>query len=342
VTVSTNLGGFVNLRGLFRRKPSPDVFRDAKIPSMQKWGGGEAGQHIELGIAENNLFLTLAALGLAGDLWGERLLPVGTLYDPFIARGLDALNYACYQNARFMLAATPSGVTLSPEGGAHQSINSPLIGTGQPGLAYFEPAYVDELSVLMRWGFQHMQAPEGGAIYLRLSTRSIEQLPRTLSDTDDKEVVAGGYWLRKPERSAPLAIAYCGAVAPEVMEAASLLMERYPGLGVLAITSPDRLYHDWLEARAARVSGDGRAAHIETLLSGLAADAGIVTAVDGHPLTLSWLGSVARHAVHALGVTRFGESGDIPDLYAKHGLDVSAILAAAQQAACWRRVTLDR
>ncbi|UPT63261.1 MAG: transketolase [Hyphomonadaceae bacterium JAD_PAG50586_4] len=337
VTVSTNLGGFVNLCGLFRRNPSPDVFRDSKIPSTQKWGGGSSGQHIELGIAENNLFLLLAALGLAGDLWGERLLPIGTLYDPFIARGLDALNYACYQDARFMLVATPSGITLAPEGGAHQSINSPLIGIGQPGLAYFEPAYVDELSTLMRWGFGHMQAKQGGSVYLRLSTRTIPQLPRALTEEQEADLIEGAYWLRKPEGSSPVAIAYCGAIAPEAMEAVATLIEDYPGLGLLAITSPDRLYNDWHAACADRAKGIGRAAHIESLLSLVPADAGLVTLIDGHPLTLSWIGAVARHPVHALGVTRFGESGDLPDLYAKHGIDAASVIAAAHQAARWRR-----
>lgn len=337
VTVSTNLGGFVNLCGLFRRNPSPDVFRDAKIPSTQKWGGGLTGQHIELGIAENNLFLLLAALGLAGDLWGERLLPIGTVYDPFIARGLDALNYACYQDARFMLVATPSGITLAPEGGAHQSINSPLIGIGQSGLAYFEPAYVDELSAIMRWGFGHMQAKQGGSVYLRLSTRSIPQLPRTLTEEQESDLIEGAYWLRKPEGSSPVAIAYCGAIAPEAMEAVAALIEDYPGLGLLAITSPDRLYNDWHASCADRAKGMSRTAHIESMLSLLPADAGLVTLVDGHPLTLSWIGAVARHPVHALGVTRFGESGDLPDLYAKHGIDMASVIAAANQAARWRR-----
>lgn len=337
VTVSTNLGGFVNLVGLFKRDPSPDTFREAKIPSMQKWASDTDGQHIELGIAENNLFLMLTALGLSHDLWGERLLPIGTVYDPFIARGLDALNYGCYQNARFMLVATPSGITLAPEGGAHQSVNTPLIGIGQPGLAYFEPAYVDELSTLMRWGFAHMQAKDGGSIYLRLSTRTVSQLPRSLSELQEDDLIAGAYWLRAPARSTPLALAYCGAVAPEVMEAVAHLMETYPGLGVLAVTSPDRLYQDWVQSRADRAIGGQRVAHIEMLLSQLAADAGLVTILDGHPLTLSWLGAVARHAIHPLGVGSFGESGDIPDLYARHGLDASSIIDAANAAVSWRR-----
>jgi pyruvate dehydrogenase E1 component len=213
VTVSTNLGAFVNQRGLFRRQELKDIFAGYRIPSPQKWAGHDAGQHMELGIAENNLFLMLAALGLAGPLFGERLLPIGTVYDPFISRGLDALNYACYQDARFLLVATPAGVTLGPEGGAHQSINTPLIGMGQPGLTYFEPAFADEVALLMRWAFGHMQAADGGSVYLRLSTRSIEQVERS-GDDWQAGALKGAYWLRQPGANASLTIAYAGAIAP--------------------------------------------------------------------------------------------------------------------------------
>ncbi len=157
VTVSTNLGAWVNRRGLFAKAENHDLFRQEKIPSTFTWEYSPKGQHLELGIAEMNLFIMLSALGLSHQINGERLLPVGTLYDPFIERGLDALNYACYQDARFMVAATPSGITLAPEGGAHQSIKTPLIGIGQDGLASFDPAFVDELAVIMGWGFRHMQ-----------------------------------------------------------------------------------------------------------------------------------------------------------------------------------------
>src|SRR5499427_4204848 len=180
VTVSTNLGPWVNRRGLFAREKMADTFKSERIPSTFNWDFSPKGQHIELGIAEMNLFILLSALGLSHVINGERLMPIGTLYDPFIQRGLDALNYACYQDARFILVATPSGITLAPEGGAHQSIGTPLIGIAQDGLASFEPAFVDELAVIMRWGFEHMQreAGEGGSVYLRLSTRTIEQPKR--------------------------------------------------------------------------------------------------------------------------------------------------------------------
>lgn len=328
VTVSTNLGGWVNRRGLFRRNQLTDVFRAVGIASTQKWEGDAAGQHIELGIAENNLFLMLAAMGLAAPLFGTRLLPIGTVYDPFIARGLDALNYACYSDSRFLLVATPSGVTLGPEGGAHQSINTPLIGIGQPGLTYFEPAFADELAAILEWSLAHLQAAEGGSTYLRLTTRTIAQIDR--ADSRWRQgALDGGYWLRPPLPGAEAAIVYAGAVAPEALVAWNEMKDDLPGLGLLAITSPDLLHRGWCAQRAARWHG-GRAepSHIARLLAPLSPSAGLVTVIDGHPASLSWLGAVRGHRVSPLGVERFGQTGDLPDLQTAYRLDSAAITDA--------------
>jgi pyruvate dehydrogenase E1 component len=376
VTVSTNLGGWVNRRGLFSLQSHEDVFRLRGLMSPQKWEMSPRGQHIELGIAEMNLFLLLAAAGLSHSLFGERLLPVGTLYDPFICRGLDALNYACYQDARFLVAGTPAGLALAPEGGAHQSIGTPLIGMAQDGLAAFEPAYVDELAAIMAWAFDYMQreAPEeaerrwhrdekGGSVYLRLSTRPVEQPSRAMTPALREAVIQGGYWLRRPDPAADLAIVYTGAVAPEAIQAAGLMGEDRRGVGVLAVTSADRLSAGWHAAQRAREgAGVARAgsdpslptsewpsnplregsdpgkregsdpyrAHIEALLAQLPRDAALVTVTDAHPEALSWLGAVCGHRVRALGVEHFGQSGSIPELYGHYGLDANAILAAAE------------
>jgi pyruvate dehydrogenase E1 component len=332
VTVSTNLGGWVNRRGVFDRHERADVFRDEKVISAQRWLMSPQGQHIELGIAEHNLFLLLAALGLSAPLFGARLLPIGTLYDPFINRGLDALNYACYQDARFMVVATPSGITLAPEGGAHQSIGTPLIGLAQDGLAAFEPGFVDELAVLMRWSFAHLQAEDGGSVYLRLSTLPVAQPRRTMTPELAADIVAGGYWLKPPQPGAELAIAYAGAVAPEALAAFEMLLEDIPGAGLLAITSADRLHAGWLEALRG-----GATSHVARLLEPLGQDAALVTLIDGHPATLSWLGAVARHRVYPLGVEHFGQSGDLPDLYRVYRLDAAAVLDAAARACLERR-----
>ena len=326
VTVSTNLGGFVNRRGVFQRRAHEDVFKRRRIPSAQVWSKAETGQHIELGIAENNLFIALAALGLTAPLFGERLFPVGTLYDPFIARGLDALNYACYQDARFLLVATPSGLTLAPEGGAHQSIGSPLIGMSQPGLDSYEPAFADETAVLMAHAFGQIQAEEGASTYLRLSTRVITQPERT-DDAWRRGVVDGAYWLRPPAPGARLAIVYAGALAPEALAAFEAVLEDEPGAGLLAVTSADVLHRDWTQAGRSRwTGGRPRTSTIETLLTLLSRDAGLVTVIDGAPSTLSWLGSVRGMRLRALGLETFGQSGDLPDLYAKYRLDADAIL----------------
>jgi pyruvate dehydrogenase E1 component len=344
VTVSTNLGPWVNRRGLFSMASQDDLFKERGLLSPQKWEMGPKGQHFELGIAEMNLFLVLAALGLSHSLFGERLLPVGTLYDPFVCRGLDALNHACYQDSRFIVAGTPSGISLAPEGGAHQSIGTPLIGMAQDGLATFEPAFIDELAVIMEWAFDYIQREgaeegrqhwhrdeKGGSVYLRLSTRPIDQPSRAVTRELRHDIIGGAYWMRRPEPGTDLAIVYTGAVAPEAIEAAGLLAEDQRGLGVLAVTSADRLSAGWHAAQRAREQGEPDArAHVEVLLGELPRDAAIVTVTDAYPEALSWFGGVRGHRVRALGVEHFGQSGSLSELYGHYGLDVNAILSAAE------------
>jgi pyruvate dehydrogenase E1 component len=329
VTVSTNLGPWVNRRGIFDRHKKNDVFRDAKLASAQRWGMSPEGQHVELGIAEQNLFLVLAGLGLADRLYGARLLPIGTVYDPFVNRGLDALIYACYQDARFLLVSTPSGLTLAPEGGQHQSVNTPLIGMAADRLASFEPAHADELAILLRHAFDHMQKPDGSAVWLRLSTRGLEQPARVL---DPAAVVAGGHWVVEPGQGARIAIAYQGSLAPEAVAAFEELRSEEPTAGLLAITSPDRMHAEWLAARRSARNGTRVESHVERLLAPLARNAALVTVLDGHPAAHAWMGAVRGQRVVPLGVDRFGQAGDIPDLYREYGLDSDAILDACAEA----------
>jgi len=352
VTVSTNLGPWVNRRGLFAREHMADTFKSEQIPSTFNWEFSPKGQHIELGIAEANLFILLSALGLSHTINGVRLLPVGTLYDPFIARGLDQLNYACYQDARFMVVATPSGITLAPEGGAHQSISEPLIGLAQDGLAIFEPAYVDELAVIMAFAFAYMQKSggevseknwlrdeTGGSIYLRLSTRPVEQIKRGMTDELRQQIIDGAYWLRKPGPNCQVVVAYTGAIAPEAIEATGLMAEDRRDVGLLAVTSADRLNAGWTAAQRARERGLVHArSHIERLLADVPPHAGIVTVVDGHPATLAWLGAVNGHRTRSLGVEHFGQTGSLADLYRHYGIDANAIVAAAQAIAPGRPI----
>jgi pyruvate dehydrogenase E1 component len=344
VTVSTNLGAWVNRRGLFAREALADTFKSERIPSTFNWDFSPKGQHIELGIAEMNLFILLSALGLSHAINGERLIPIGTLYDPFIQRGLDALNYACYQDARFILAATPSGITLAGEGGAHQSIATPLIGMAQDGLAAFEPAFVDELATILAFAFDYIQRDAhgepsernwlrdetGGSIYLRLSTRPIEQIKRAMTPELRQAIVDGAYWLRRPGPNCQVVVAYTGAVAPEAIQAVGLMAEDRRDVGLLAVTSADRLNAGWTAAQRARERGLVHArSHIEKLLADVPSHCGIITVLDGHPATLAWLGAVHGHRVRPLGVEHFGQTGSIADLYRHYGIDANAIVAAA-------------
>ena len=324
VSVSTNLGPWINKKGLFNRNESSDTFRDRKIPSAQKWIFSTSGQHIELGIAEMNLFLLLGAAGLSHELFGERLFPIGTVYDPFISRGLDAMNYACYQDARFMIVGTPSGISLAPEGGAHQSIGTPLIGISQPGLLSYEPAFADELSAIMNYGFNYLQDENGGSIYLRLSTRSIDQPLRNLDKNLTNDILKGGYWLKKPGSNPEIIIVYQGVMANEVIKATGFLGERFKDAGVLSITSSDNLFNEW-KKKSISFNLQTSKSHIEHLLQVVPRDTKIITVIDGHPMTLSWLGSVYGHKTLPLGVDRFGQTGNINDLFEEFAIDSQSI-----------------
>lgn len=240
-----------------------------------------------------------------------------------------------------MIIGTPSGVTLSYEGGAHQSIAAPLIGMSQDGLAAFEPAFVDELAVVMQWAFAHMQKdggsdPDertwlrdetGGSVYLRLSTNPIEQPGKRQDDAFRQGTIDGGYWLRKPGPNCDVVIAYQGAVAPEAIKAAGLIAQSRRDVGVLAVTSADRLNAGWTAAQRARSRGNAAAqSHVEALLQDLPPHCRLVTVIDGHPATLAWLGSVVGHQSIPLGVEHFGQTGTIADLYRHFGIDAASIV----------------
>ncbi|MEC3863264.1 transketolase [Mesobacterium sp. TK19101] len=343
VTGTTSLGPWVNRRKLFARTEMADAFIEHRIPSTAKWEFAPEGQHIELGIAEMNLFLLLGAAGLSHSLFGKRLIPIGTVYDPFVHRGLDALNYACYQDARFIIVGTPSGVTLAPEGGAHQSVGTPLTGMAQDGLASFEPAFADELAVIMEWALDYLQRdgegdPDertwlrdetGGSVYLRLTTKPLEQPGKRVDDAFRQGAIDGGYWLRPPGPNCEVVIAYQGAVADEAIAAAGMIGGARRDVGVLAVTSADRLNAGWTAAQRERARGNtGAQSHVERLLGRLPRHCTIITVIDGHPATLAWLGSVAGHRTISHGVEHFGQTGTIGDLARHFRIDRSALVAS--------------
>jgi pyruvate dehydrogenase E1 component len=322
VSVSTNLGGWINKVGVFAPTEAVDFLGEGRL---LRWRQTPAGQHIELGISEMNLFLLLHALGLGHDLHGRHLLPIGTVYDPFVCRGLDALIYGLYSGSRFVVIGTPAGITLAPEGGAHQSTITPSIGLELPGLTYAEPAYARALDWLLCDGLSGLGRPDGSSLYLRLSTRPIDQAPfaaaldRLGAERLRADVLAGGYRLREPAGGeAAVVLAACGPVLPEVLAAAALLDDEGVPSVVLDLTSPDRLYRAWRSSLQA-ATREGRPAdgahHLATLLAPAERDAPIVTVHDAASHHLAWLGGVFGTSVVPVGVDEFGQSGSIPELY---------------------------
>jgi pyruvate dehydrogenase E1 component len=253
---SYNINGINPRLGLFRRGDMPDVSAQAKIASAQKWSDGNKGQHIELGIAESNLFLMLAAAGLSGDLFGQRLFLIGTLYDPSSPAASMRSTTPAIRTRGSCSSRPRAALPWEPEGGAHQSINPPLIALGQPGLRHYEPAYADELAAMMEHAFRLIDDPAGESTYLRLSTRNIRQVERTDNRWRD-DALEGGYWLREPGPNAEAAIVAMGEVMPEALASWEELREDVPDLGLLAVTSPDLLHRGWTAAQAARWGGSG-------------------------------------------------------------------------------------
>jgi pyruvate dehydrogenase E1 component len=346
VATSTNLAGFINRMGVF----SPKERRSWSEDPALKWSEGPEGQHIELGISEMNLFLLLGQLGLAFDLSGQPLLPVGTVYDPFVLRGLDAFIYSVYSGARFVVAGTPSGVTLAPEGGAHQSTITASVGLELPNVTFIEPAYAVALDWLLCGALQSIAASdsappgravtEGGSYYFRLTTRAIDQDPfaRARDRLGDailrRQVLAGAYQLVDASEAvaggAPVVyLAASGAVLPEVLAAAAELGDEGVAAHVVDITSADRLYRAWQRTLRQGVRTATTPSIPGALRTVFGARAPIVTVHDAASHTLSWLGSALGVPAVSLGVDSFGQSGSVSDLYRAHDLDAGSIVNAA-------------
>jgi pyruvate dehydrogenase E1 component len=338
VSISTNLGAWINKVGVYSPQQAVDY---GGAERLLRWEPGPAGRHIELGISEMNLFLLLGQLGLAHEHHGELLLPVGTVYDPFVLRGLDALIYSVYSDARFIFAGTPSGVTLAPEGGAHQSTITPSVGLELPGLTAVEPAYAQEVDWLLCDGIRDLGGPGGESLYLRLSTRPVDQAPfwtahdRLGADALREQVLAGAYTIRDaaPDDDRPGVIVLAtGAVLPDAIAAADDLDAEGVSVQVINLTSADRVYRDWqhgLRDAAVAARRPGRPHHLRRLAARPGPPRPVVSVHDGASHTLAWAGAALGVAQIPLGVDRFGESGTIDELRRLTATDTATIVNAA-------------
>jgi pyruvate dehydrogenase E1 component len=341
VSISTNLGGFINKRGVFSPTERDD---HGGADRLLKWAPAPGGQHIELGISEMNLFMLLGQLGLSHDHHGHHLLPVGTVYDPFVLRGLDALIYGLYNDAKFVVAGTPAGVTLAPEGGAHQSTITASVGAELPNLTYSEPAYATEVDWLLCDALDQLSEPNGTSSYLRLSTRPIDQAPfaaaleRLGDDELRRQVLAGGYRLLEPDPDdrpddrPAVTIVTTGVMAPEALAAADALDGEGVAATVVHLTSPDRIYRDWrtrFTSAASTARTTSGSVELDRLIPPPERNRPIVSVHDAASHSLAWLGSAVGTRQYTLGVDRFGESGTIADLHELTGIDAGSIVNTA-------------
>lgn len=329
VSSSTNLGGWLNKVGVWSQAERPDWFAD-DAETILHWRERPTGQHVELGIAETNLVGLLGELGATWSRWDRPLLPIGVVYDPFVNRALEPWSFGIYAGGQSILVGTPSGVTLAPEGGAHQSITTPSLGIEQPGCVTYEPAFAIDAEWCLLTALGNLGHPEGSSAYLRLSTKPVDQtLAAVPADPAARErrrrqVTAGAYRLRRHEKPV-VTLAAMGALIPEALAAADRLAALGHDADVVCVTSPDLLFRA-LQAR--RGLSEDPAWILDQVFPDDRATP-LVTVLDGHPHTLAFLGTVRNTPVASLGVTRFGQSGTIEDVYRHHGIDTDSIIGAA-------------
>jgi pyruvate dehydrogenase E1 component len=326
VASSTNLGGWINRVGVWQLGERIDWFAD-DTDTLVRWRESEHGQHIELGIAEGNLVGLLGELGLTWSREGQPLFPIGTLYDPFVNRALEPWSFGMYAGAQSILIGTPSGVTLAPEGGAHQSIITPSVGLEQPRCIAWEPAFGKDLEWTLLRALSLLGRPGGSSSYFRLSTRPIDQALAGEPDEERRRLaLAGGYVLRRAAQPPRLTLVGTGAIMPEVIAAADELENAGVASDVICLTSADLVFRGLQSRHGLAEDGD------ETILDALfpaERAAPIVSVLDGHPHTLSFLAATQQVPIACLGVDDFGQSGDVPDLYRAFGIDTDTIVGAA-------------
>jgi pyruvate dehydrogenase E1 component len=333
VASSTNLGGWINKTGVWSVRDRHDWFAD-DCERVLRWREASNGQHIELGIAEVNLVSLIGELGATWSRWGERLIPIGTLYDPFVARALEPWSYGIYSGGQSILIGTPSGVSLAPEGGAHQSVTTPSIGLEQPGCIAWEPAFAQDLEWCLLYAMERVGVPGGTSSYFRLSTRPIDpalaQVPAdpALAERRRQQARAGGYRLPAAHRAADedVTLVGAGAIMPETIAAAAALAAEGVNAGVVCLTSPDLVFRSF-QQRGRREAGLGGGIAGELFPADYPVP--LVTVLDGHPHTLAFLAGVRGDRIRCLGVTEFGQSSGLEDAYRIHHIDTGSIIDAA-------------
>jgi pyruvate dehydrogenase E1 component len=330
VASSTNLGAWINRVGVWNTRERLDWFSD-DAETLMKWREGASGQHIELGIAEGNLAGLLGELGATWSRWGQQLLPIGTIYDPFVTRALEQWSFGIYAGGQSILVGTPSGITLAPEGGAHQSVITPSIGVEQPQCIGWEPCFAQDMEWTMLHALGQLGRPDGTSAYFRLSTRPIDQslasIPEDLAQREvrRRHCVAGGYALRRSAQVPHVALVGMGAVMPEVLAAAQRLEDAGVDVDVVCLTSANLVFRA-VQVRQGLSQGEHR---ILDVLFPATRRCPIVTVLDGHPHTLSFLAGINGTRIANLGVSDFGQVGDIDDLYRNYGIDTDTIVGSA-------------
>jgi len=166
------------------------------IGSVLHYREARDGQILEEGISEAGALASWTAAATSYAVHGLPMLPFYIYYSVFgFQRVGDQIWAAADQRARgFLIGATSGRTTLSGEGLQHQDGSSHLVAATIPNCRAYDPAYAQELAIILEAGMRQMLEAEHDVFYyVTLTNEALAQQPIN----DAEGVLRGMHLLRK-------------------------------------------------------------------------------------------------------------------------------------------------
>ncbi|MGI4849350.1 MAG: alpha-ketoglutarate dehydrogenase [Janthinobacterium lividum] len=233
------------------------LYEPEDIGSILSYREARDGQILEEGISEAGAISSWTAAATSYSVHGLPMLPFYIYYSMFgFQRIGDLIWAAADQRARgFLIGATSGRTTLAGEGLQHQDGSSLLVAATVPNCISYDPAYANELAVIVQEGMRRMLEQNDDVFYYVTVTNENDLQP-SLRPGDEVGIVRGMYCLQ-PQQHADVRLLASGAILKEALKAAALLRENFDVTAeVWSVTSYTELARDGIAMqRAQRLTG---------------------------------------------------------------------------------------
>ena len=209
------------------------------------------GQILHLGINEGGSTAAFTAVGTSYATHGIHMVPIYIFYSMFgFQRTADYLWAAADQMTRgFLIGATAGRTTLTGEGLQHADGHSHLLAETNPAVVAYDPAYVYELTHIVKDGLRRMYGdqPENVYYYLTVYNEPMVQ-PAEPENVDVEGILKGMHRISEGSGDGPRAqLLASGVGVPWALEAQELLKDDWGvAADVWSVTSWNELRRDGL------------------------------------------------------------------------------------------------